>query len=92
MGRSRNDANHDVSLHDLTLRESSWTVHLLDDVSPTDESLTHCPRDASSEGRIVRELFCSGAHQSGTNEHWTVKQCTNTEKIYFVVTAELANG
>ncbi len=90
MGGSRNDANDDVSLNDLSPKESSWTVHPLHDVSPTDESLTHRPRDASSKRDTSSENFCSGTRQSGTNGHWTETQCTNTEKIYFVVTAELA--
>ncbi len=54
MGGSGNDANHDVSLNDLPPKESSWTVHPLHDVSQTDESLTHRPRE---KGRIVRELL-----------------------------------
>ncbi len=69
MGRSRNDANHDVSLNDLNPKESSWTVHPLHDVSQTDESLTHRPRDASSKGRIVRELLFG---DTPVGDEWTL--------------------
>jgi hypothetical protein len=64
MGGSRNDANHAVSLNGLSPKESSWTVHPLHDESPTDESLTHRPRDALSKRVAPSDNFFVRGHTS----------------------------